>query len=70
MHAQAAKALARLADQPAHDHDHDPVLDEKSIAERTPVATFLARAVPEAQLPLTTLAERTVGRPLSQARKS
>lgn len=68
MRAQAAKALARLADQPAH--DHDPVLDKKSIAERTPVATFLAQAVPEAQLPLTTLAERTVGRPLSQARKS
>ncbi|WP_378740936.1 M14 family zinc carboxypeptidase [Nocardia brasiliensis] len=71
MRARAAKALARLADQPTH--DYDPVLDEKSIAELTPVANFLAQAVPEAQPPLTaliTLAEQTVGRPLSRALES
>ncbi|MFE9575537.1 M14 family zinc carboxypeptidase [Nocardia sp. NPDC006044] len=71
MHAGAAKALAHIADQPAH--DHDPVLDEKAIAELTPVATYLSQAVPEAQPPLTTLttvAKRTVGQRLSQALKN
>ncbi|WP_280405517.1 M14 family zinc carboxypeptidase [Nocardia brasiliensis] len=71
MRTGAAKALAQLADRSAH--DHDPVLDEQAIADLTPVATYLAHAVPEARPALdvlTALAKQSVGGRISRALKS
>ncbi|MGV9678866.1 M14 family zinc carboxypeptidase [Nocardia sp. NPDC003482] len=70
MRAAAAKALAHLADQQAH--DHDPVLDEATVATLSPVARYLSRAIPETQRSLamlTTLANDAVGQPMSRALK-